>query len=163
MIKEIGTESDLSGCVHVLSSSFKTIAEEFHLTENNAPTNPAFITYDRLKEFLKKDVTLYGYYIDKELIGCIAIEKSHTEDKTFFIERLAVIPEQRHKGYGTELIHFALNKIKERKGEKASIGIINAHTKLKNWYKKLGFKEVSVRTFSHLPFKVCFLKKMIKE
>ncbi|MBN2535155.1 MAG: GNAT family N-acetyltransferase [Spirochaetales bacterium] len=162
MIEEIRPESDLSRCVHVLACSFKTVAEEFHLTEQNAPTNPAFLTIDRLQEYLKKNITLYGYYKEKELIGCIAIEKSHTENRTFFIERLAVIPEQRHKGYGRELIQFALKKIKERKGDKASIGIINENKRLKEWYIKIGFREVSVKTFSHLPFEVCFLEKVIE-
>ena len=163
MIKKISLHSknELLQCTQVISASFKTVAEEFHLTENNAPTNPAFLTIKILKIYMNKGIELFGYYENNTIIGCIAIEQSHDEKDIFFIERLAVIPEKRHKGYGTQLIDYAIKRIKEKNGKKASIGIINDNKRLKKWYVRLGFKEVNLKKFNHLPFKVCFLDKKI--
>jgi len=35
--------------------------------------------------------------------------------------------------------------------------MINESTILKNWYKKLGFRETGTKNFEHLPFTVCFM------
>lgn len=75
------------------------------------------------------------------------------------MEKLAVLPEYRHKNYGAELVRFVFDYIRNRGGQKLSIGIIDEHTVLKYWYKELGFKEIGTQVFNHLPFTVCFMEK----
>ncbi len=95
------------------------------------------------------------------MIGCVAIEPSKNKDKSYYIERLAVVPEKRHHGYGGSLLSYAIDKINENGGSTISIGIINENKVLKEWYKNYGFKETECKRFGHLPFEVCFMSKEV--
>jgi predicted GNAT family N-acyltransferase len=145
----------------VLNESFMTVAKEFKLTKENAPTNAAFITYDKLKDSIEKGVRLFGLSIDNELIGTIGIEKAKDNNETYYLERLAVLPKNRHSGYGKRLLDFSLDKIKKSNGKKVSIGIINENHKLKKWYTDYGFCEVQIKKYDHLPFQVCFMELLL--
>jgi diamine N-acetyltransferase len=156
MIKEITTASELVQSAEVIQQAFKPVADEFNLTLDNCPTHPSFITYEKLLELKKKGLQLFGMFIDDSQIGFIAIEKS--SDDLFFIEKLAVLPHYRHQLFGTRLVWFALEYIKKNHGTVISIGIINEHAVLKQWYWKLGFKEINRKKYDHLPFTVCFME-----
>ena len=159
----VQTEAEIHECARVIACSFGTVATDFGLTANNAPTNPAFVTPAKLRDYLKKPVMLYGLVCDEAMIGCVAIEKSKREPNTFYIERLAVVPPQRHKGYGKVLIDFAIDLIRKAGGREASIGIMNQNKPLKDWYLGQGFVERECKRFEHLPFEVCFMAKPIEE
>ncbi len=49
-IRKFYKEKDLNDLLFVIQESFLTVAKDFNLTKENAPTNPAFITMDKLKE-----------------------------------------------------------------------------------------------------------------
>lgn len=93
-------------------------------------------------------------------MGCVGIEDPQKDD-TFYIERLAVLPDYRHKRIGRRLMDYAFEKIKSYNGKTVSIGIIDENTVLKEWYKKYGFEETGIKKFDHLPFTVCFLQKKV--
>ena len=158
MIKELKSEEDLINCTELIRNSFKTVAAEFNLTLKNAPTHPSNLTLGALKDACSRGVVFYGLYYHDKLIGCIGIEKSKDED-TCYIEKLSVLPDNRHKGFGVVLMDFACQFLRERNRKKVSIGIINESTILKNWYSRYGFKEKSLKRFEHLPFEVCFMEK----
>jgi ribosomal protein S18 acetylase RimI-like enzyme len=161
-IKRITAYDQLEKLVGVLQTAFGTVAEKFHLTRENAPSNPAFITCAILKKSLDRGLIMFGLFLRGELIGCIGIEDSK-KDNVFFIERVAVLPEHRHNGFGKKLMDFAFQMIKERNGRKISIGIIDENTVLKEWYERQGFSPVAVKQFPHLPFTVAFLEKEITQ
>ncbi len=85
------------------------------------------------------------------------MEKSATDERTFTIERLAVAPEARHRGFGALLLSYALNRITENGGTVASIALMDNNEVLKQWYQGKGFAQTGRRTFEHLPFAVCFM------
>ena len=159
----VQSDREIEECSLVIASSFGTVARDFGLTEENAPTNPAFMTSGRLREYLNKPVVLLGLLLDEVMIGCVAIEKSKHEPKAFYIERLAVVPMCRHKGYGKSLIDNAIDIIRRVGGREASIGIMNQNQALKDWYLGQGFVENGCKRFEHLPFEVCFMSKSIEE
>ena len=159
----VRSESEIEECSLVIASSFGTVARDFGLTEKNAPTNPAFMTSAKLREYLNKPVVLLGLLLDEVLIGCVAIEKSKRGLQTFYIERLAVVPVNRHKGYGKSLIDNAVDMIRRVGGHEVSIGIMNQDKPLKVWYLGQGFVERECKRFEHLPFEVCFMSKSIEE
>lgn len=144
--------------VKVIRKSNETIAEELGLTIENAPTNPAFLTMDGLNISMNKGLSLYCILSENVMIGCIGIEDSR-KDGVFYLERLAVLPEHRHKGIGRKLLDFAFQKVKESGGKLVSIGIIYENTRLRNWYTKYGFEANGIKKFDHLPFTVCFMRK----
>jgi ribosomal protein S18 acetylase RimI-like enzyme len=159
IIKEIQTELDQMNSVDVIRDAFLMVARDFHLTETNAPTNPAFITLPKLQELRSKGTMFFGLFEKGGQVGFVAIEKGPSS--VYYIEKLAVIPTTRHRGFGTQLLDFASQYVKKQGGSKISIGIINEHGILKKWYARNGFKETGTKSFPHLPFTVCFMEKSI--
>ena len=145
--------------VPVIRDSFQTVAEELKLTRDNCPTHPSFVTMTDLLELRKKDITFFGLFINEIQIGFVAVEKA--DEELYYMEKLAVLPQYRHRGYGRELVNFVFNYVRGNHGNRISIGTIDELMVLKNWYLGLGFKEVSVKKFEHLPFDVCFMEKEV--
>jgi diamine N-acetyltransferase len=160
-IKQLHPSDNITELVEVLNRSHGTVAEEFGFTKETNPTNNAFIDATTLKNQMKKGIDIFGCLSGDQLIGCIAIEKSVTEPNTYYLEKVSVIPEYRHGGYGTILMNFALSTIKEAGGQTVSIALIDSNSRLKHWYELQGFMETGIRDFSHLPFRVCFMRKNI--
>jgi ribosomal protein S18 acetylase RimI-like enzyme len=159
MIREIVSENELENSVGVIADSFRTVAVEFKLNKDNCPTHPSLVTLKQLKEMKRKGLKLFGLYEDNTQLGFVAVEKK--KDRVYSIEKVAVLPEYRHKGYGGELLTFVGGYVKNAEGKKLSIGIINEHTVLKKWYEGKGFQETIATKFEHLPFTMCFMEKPI--
>ncbi len=157
----INSEKNLSAILHVLNVSHGIVAKEFGFTKYNNPTNNAFIDEQTLRAQLDKGIDLYALSADNILIGCIAIERSIKEKDTFYIEKVSIMPEYRNQGYGVRLMDFATLKIKELGGKVISIALIDLNIKLKKWYLSQGFHENGFKDFEHLPFRVCFMNKLI--
>ena len=87
--------------------------------------------------------------------GCVAIERA--EAHISYLERLAVLPHERKKGFGSQLVEHIFASARKLGSKKISIGIIAAQTELKQWYRKFGFVEGETKEFSHLPFRVTFM------
>ncbi len=150
-------ETEFEECAQVIRIAFGTVAKEFGITRENAPTNPAFAGVDSLLMMKERGAQLYGAFEDKVCIGFVAIEKA--ADDVYYMERLAVLPEHRHHGIGRRLMDFVMDLVRENNGKKVSIGIINDNRVLKDWYMRYGFVETGIKTYKHLPFDVCFMEK----
>lgn len=61
-IIDITTDDQKKELVGVISESNATVARDLNLTQENAPTNPAFITYEALAESMSKGLAMYGFY-----------------------------------------------------------------------------------------------------
>jgi diamine N-acetyltransferase len=149
MIEQIQNNGDFIRSHEILLRSFAPIAEEFGLTPDNCPSNAAFMKLDNLIGMRDRGIELYKLSESNKQIGFAAIEKAPNDNDTFYIEKLAVLPEYRHKGYGKQLVDFAINRIKENGARTISIALMNNHIKLKNWYKNLGFIQTEIKEFPH--------------
>ena len=114
-IAELRDEEELQLCVALLRAAFGTVAKEFDLTEVSAPTNAAFTTIENLCKHLLNGMTLYGMCVASKLVGCVGVKKSKADSLVFYIERLGVAPEQRHRGHGDTLLAFAIEQIKGKR------------------------------------------------
>lgn len=157
LYKQVTTEQELIGCMDVIQKSFATVAKDFQITKENAPTNPAFIQLRHLQKNAGNGVMMFGVYKDIIQIGFFAIENKEEDD--YWLERLAVLPGHRHNGYGRKMVDFAVQYVAEQGGTAVSIGVIGTHEVLKAWYRKLGFIELETHCFLHLPFPVSYMKK----
>lgn len=146
-------------CVRVIRNSFITVAKEFNLTKENAPTNPAFIEVDILDRMFHNNIEMFEVNRDDKCIGFVAIEKFNSE--IYYMEKLAILPEYRHNGSGRITVDFVINTVKDRGGKVVSIGIIDENIVLKNWYLSCGFVESETKTYQHLPFAVCLMEKIL--
>ena len=126
-----------------------------------APKNPAFRSIEDLENLIKNGAVFYIARENDSIAGCIAIQQNPNNETMFFLERLAVLPEHRHKGYGRLLVEKAFKECQALGGTLVSIGIVDENSCLKNWYGTLGFKETGTKKFPHLPFTVCFMEKKL--
>ena len=155
-IRKLNKEKEINDLLFVIQESFITVAKELNFTKENAPTNPAFLTMEKLLESIEMKVDFYIACENNKMCGCVGIQPGREEGE-YYIERLAVLQEYRHKKYGIKLLNKAIEEIKRKKGKYISIGIIDENTRLKKWYLYYGFIEKGTKRFEHLPFTVCFM------
>lgn len=157
LYKSVNTEQELAVSVNVIRASFATVAEQFRLTKETAPTNPAFIEMRHLQKMQEKGIAMFGVFCETVQIGFVAIERN--DSTSFYMERLAVLPEYRHQGYGRQIVEYVSGYVAGQGGKTVLIGVIGDHEILKSWYRELGFIEYNTKQFAHLPFPVCYMRK----
>ena len=140
----------------LVRSSFRDVAERFHLTPENAPTHPSNCQPDWIRSDLGRGVEYYLLYSQGSAAGCVALE--FASPSVAYLERLGVPPEQRGRGFGAELVRHALRQARSAGVKVVSAGVIADHNELVAWYERLGFAQAGTRGFPHLPFKVSYLE-----
>ena len=157
----ICTEEDARVLAETIRKSFQDVAERFGLTPENAPRHPSNCTVDWIREDMKGGVSYFAIENRNHVVGCVALERPNTE--VCYLERLAVLPDQRRHGFGKALVNHVLSEAKHLGVDYVSIGIIAEQTELKDWYKGLGFVEGESKEFPHLPFRVTFMSYGIRK
>ena len=155
---------ELPQAASILRESFQTVADEFGFTRENNPTNGAFVQAETLAEEGRRGVEYFGAFLppkgafgeEKRQIGAVALEKA--TQGLYYLEKLAVLPEYRHKGCGKQLLEYCRIWVQAQGGTAISIGIIDENQRLKQWYAEFGFVQTGTKAFSHLPFTVGFLR-----
>jgi len=161
MIRQVTQQDNFDQLAILLNESYLTVVDDFGITKENCPFHNAYIKVDDLKSKLIECREFYCMEENSKPIGFIAIEKSDKDRDTYYIEKVAIHPEYRHKGKGKQIMEFAENRIKELGGKLISVGLIDENIILKKWYQSLGYKETGTRIFNHLPFNVCFMEKIL--
>jgi len=157
----ICTKEDTQVLAETIRRSFRDVAERFSLTQENAPSHPSNCTVDWIRKDMERGVTYFAIENKKHVVGCVALERANTG--VCYLERLAVLPDQRGCSFGKALVNHALSEAKPFGVHCVSIGIIAEHTEMKNWYKGLGFVEGESKEFPHLPFRVTFMSYDIEK
>jgi ribosomal protein S18 acetylase RimI-like enzyme len=155
LIRQI-QKDEIEKCVQVIIKSFGTVAQEFNLTQENCPGHTSFMKVEKLYKQYDEGRPMFAYLDSGIIVGYFSLCKN--DDRSFELDNLAVLPEHRHKGYGREMIIFAMGKVREMGSNKMTIGIIEENTKLRNWYIDLGFICIGTRKYNTLPFTVEFME-----
>lgn len=155
------TQEDIGILVKTIRSSFKDVAERFGLTQENAPRHPSNCTEDWIQKDIERGVTYFIIENENSPVGCVALELANS--KVCYLERLAVLPDQRGRGFGKALVNHVLSEAKLLGVHYVNIGIIADHTELKSWYKGIGFVEGESKEFPHLPFRVTFMSYKVEK
>jgi diamine N-acetyltransferase len=153
-IKEFA--GDYGSSVRVIREAFSTVAKEFNITKENAPSNGAFIEAGTLIKLADKGVKLFDVFQDGARVGFFALEDAG--EGVYYLEKLAVIPEKRHNGIGRMIMDYSKEYVKLHSGNKISIAIVDENAVLKRWYLDYGFTEVRLKKIDPLPFTVCFME-----
>ena len=119
---------DIPAAAEVIRQAFATVAEAFDLTEENCPTNGAFLRDAALAEEQERGTVLYGLSDEDGLSGCMALKRK--DEATFSLEKLAVAPWSRNRGYGGALVAHAVEEVRRSGGGTICIGPC---TKTGNW------------------------------
>jgi ribosomal protein S18 acetylase RimI-like enzyme len=145
--------------ITVLSSlirySFRTVAERFNLTSENCPKHPSNCTEEWIQNDVFRGVVYYILECNGIPAGCAALEKAPPD--LSYLERLAVLPEVRKRGFGKTLVNHVFDQAKDSGARQMSIGIVSDDIELKGWYRNIGFVEGETKEFTHLPFMVTFM------
>ena len=149
--------SELQTCLEVIHQSFRTVAEEFSLTEENCPRHTSFIPLAFLEAQRNWGWRMYALYAEKKMVGYMSLSKE--SDDIYELHNLAVLPEYRHNGLGKMLLDHAKETVKALGGKVIKIGIIEESTVLKNWYITNGFIHTGTKKFNHLPFTSGYLER----
>ncbi len=151
----MGTKADIDTLTELIRNAFEDVAFRFGLTEQNSPTHPSNCRPEWLVREMNRGVTFYILEREGQPAGCIALEKIN--DDVCYLERLAVSPDERRKGFGEALVKHGLSEAKRLDVRRVQIGIIAEHQELHDWYEKLGFEDIESRTFPQLVFRVTFM------
>jgi len=149
------TVSDISTLTALIRDSFATAAEKFDLTPDNCPRHPSNCTDEWIEQDFARGVTYFLLEFGNTPVGCVALEEAPPD--LWYLERLAVIPSFRHRGFGRALIAHACTEAKAEGGNTLGIGTIARDVELNEWYRQIGFIEGDTKQFSHLPFRVMFM------
>ena len=153
------TSEDAEVVARVIRSSFREVAERFHLEPENTPTHPSNCQPDWIRSDLGRGVSYYLLFSYESVAGCVALE--FASSSLAFLERLGVPPEHRGQGFGAALVRHALLQARLGGVAVVSVGVIAEHTELISWYEHLGFAQAGTRRFPHLPFTVAYLEHVL--
>ena len=122
-IREIN-ENDIQECVELIKKSFKTVADQYGFTEENAPRFTAFATnVERLWWQLNREHRpMYGYYRDGRLVGYYSLLLQDNGECE--LNNLCVDPAYRHQSIGEEVLLDAFVRARELDCTKMNIGIV---------------------------------------
>ena len=146
---------DAPAIAGIIRKSHKSVAEKFRLTLENCPTHPSLCQAEWVEKGMDRGEIYYLYLERGEMKGCVAF--ATPEPGIGYLNRLSVLPRHRRQGIGKALVDHVLSQARQHKLKEVTIGIIHAHTQLKDWYMKLGFQSVGTKDFNHLPFTVHYL------
>ncbi|TDO97940.1 acetyltransferase (GNAT) family protein [Marinomonas balearica] len=149
------TEDDAEVISWIISESNKDVAEQFGINIENNPKHPSFCNKDWVLADFQRGEEYFMYEKDSVGLGCVAFESPRLG--VAYLNRLSVLPMYRQSGIGEALVKHIIQYSETKNIQRVSIGIIAEHTKLKNWYLKLGFIEGEIKTFPHLPFDVQYM------
>ncbi|MCL2833730.1 MAG: GNAT family N-acetyltransferase [Treponema sp.] len=154
---EIAVCRDAALIADILRKSFITVADEFGYTINNASYFTAFITNEKVQKQLDAGFYAYIFTEDGQPAGTIGW---YSESGKYIIERLAVLPEYRHRNIGKQLMEFAGNQIKKAGGNLIQLSLVDNNAQLKKWYQNLGYKITEIKD-KQLAFKIAVMEKQL--
>ncbi len=140
----------------IVRRSNQDVADQFGLNADNAPKHPSLCTADWILSDIDRGQAYFLSVENNGAAGCVAFEQP--DKQTAYLNRLAVLPEFRHRGIGSGLVRHIIQLARENGVRILSIGIIAEHTRLKDWYLAQGFTAAERLTFDHLPFDVRIMK-----
>lgn len=156
MIVPITKKEDLDQCLEVIHRSFRTVAEEFGLTEETCPKHISFIPISFLATQMDWGWHMFGLVHEEKPVGYMSLSKEG--DAVYELHNLAVLPEYRHRGFGKKLLDHAKETVKALGGSTIQIGIIEESAVLKHWYEQNGFVHRGTKKFPYLPFTSGYLE-----
>jgi predicted N-acetyltransferase YhbS len=146
---------DIPLLTRLIRASHEDVADQFHLFPSNCPTHPSFYTEDKVGKDFGKGLRYFIIKAENSPVGCVAMETAGTD--TVYLERLSVLPDWRHYGFGEALVKRVFIESLRASISRVEIGIIGEHRMLENWYARLGFVKKNTVAFDHLPFTVTYM------
>jgi GNAT superfamily N-acetyltransferase len=149
------TEADAALLASLISQANQDVARQFGLTPDTCPKHPSQCEPSWIVDDLRRGVRYFLLETDAGPVGCVAYETPRPGRA--YLNRLSVLPAHRRQGHGAALVRHVQNLARLEGATVLSIGVIDAHTALGTWYRRLGFVDGEVKHFEHLPFAVRYM------
>ena len=160
IIREVRRE-EIPECVNLIKQSFKTVADEFGFTEENAPRFTAFATTEeRLSEQMYHELRPMFVYEEAGVI-CGYYSLALQDNGECELNNLAVLPEYRHKGIGRQLLEHSFSIARNNGCKVMNIGIVEENKKLRKWYEDNGAVHLGTHKFEFFPFTCGYMRKEV--
>ena len=160
MIREVKRE-DVPDCVDIIRKSFKTVADEFGFTIENAPRFTAFATTaERLYWQMDNEPRLM-FVNEQNGILCGYYSLLMQDNNECELSNLAVLPEYRHNGIGKQLLCHAYESAKDHGCKIINIGIVEENKRLRKWYEQNGARHTGTKKYDFFPFTCGYMVKDI--
>lgn len=152
---------EIPECVNVIIESFKTVADEFGVTPENAPRYVGFATDEKRLHwhFENEQRPMIVYIKDNHIVGYYSLALQN--DSECELNNLCVLPEYRHEGIGEKLLADCFEKVKELGCSKVKIGILEENVVIRKWYEKYGFVHTGTQKFDFFPFTCGYMERII--
>ena len=129
--------SDIKECVRVIREGFKTVADEFDITPENAPRFTAFATTEERLLYQLSDENRHMYV--------------HTDGGNI----------TGYRGTGAKLLEYAFEAARALGCSRMEIGIVEENRVLRRWYEGFGFVHTGVKKFEFFPFTCGYMEKKL--
>lgn len=149
------TREDTAVLAETIRGAFLEVAERHGLTEQNCPRPASNCTAVWIEQDMDRGVAFFLLETDGQAAGSVALERAKPE--VVYLERLAVLPRFRGRGFGEALVARVLAEARAMGARAVGIGVIAGEAGLIDWYRRQGFAETEKRDFPHLPFLVSFM------
>lgn len=149
-------------CAQLIRESFRTVAEEFGFTPENAPRFTAFaVTRERLQhQFSAEKRPMFVCRVDGAPVGYYSLLP---QGERCELNNLCVVPSHRHRGIGAMLLRSAFEQAALLGCTALEIGIVEENRRLREWYERFGFVHTGTRKFDFFPFTCGTMRAEIKE
>lgn len=155
LIIQKAVHKDIHTLSNIIHLSYQDVAQTFKLTKDNCPKHPSHCTDKWIEHDLNRGVVYHILYSNGIAAGCAALEMADPD--LSYLERLAVLPQFRHNGFGIKLVEYIMTTAQQMGTKTLSIGIIEEQEILRRWYESIGFERVEIKEFDHLPFNVAIM------
>ncbi|MCI8385851.1 MAG: GNAT family N-acetyltransferase [Acutalibacter sp.] len=145
----------------LVRESFATVAEEFGITEENAPRFTAFaVTAERLRWQMEQGRPMFALFAEGEMAGYYSLDPG--EGDACELSNLCVRPGYRHRGMGRALLEHAVARARERGCARMTLGLVEENQRLRAWYEAWGFSHIGCKKFSFFPFTCGYMERALQ-
>lgn len=157
----IANREQASIVANIIREANTPIAEELGLTQKSAPRHPSQMTREWVLSDMGKREVFFILYLDDTPIGTVSYKS--VGGGVSFLARLSILPPYQGFGYGVKLVDHHILYSHSQGDRRVDLGVIESHKHLINWYQSLGFVIKNSKSFKHLPFKVTFMRRELRE
>jgi N-acetylglutamate synthase-like GNAT family acetyltransferase len=105
------SSADVSLLSSLIRHSYRDVADRFKLTPPNGPKHPSKCTDEWIENDFARGVSYFILALRGIPVGCAALEKANPD--LCYLERLAVLPRERKKGLGIQLVEHVFRTAQE--------------------------------------------------
>ena len=156
------TAEEAQTCSSVIRESFLTVAEEFGITQENAPRFTAFaVTEERVRRQVEEGRQVIACFSrEGQMAGCYSLHP--LSEDVCELNHLCVLPAFRHQHIGALLMRDALERAGRMDCGLMALSLVEENARLKRWYENFGFVSVGTEKFEFFPFTCGYMERRIR-